>query len=135
MRKILTGGCCCGSVAYTLEDQFSSFYFCHCEQCRKMTGSAHASNLFTSPENITWLHGQDQLKRYDDPVRSFTQVFCTACGSALPYQSKSGKSLVVPAGSLNDEPSKKVDARIFCSEQTAWHRAGLNSPEFDKFPG
>ncbi|WP_442957540.1 GFA family protein [Photobacterium sp. 53610] len=98
MRKILTGGCCCGSVAYTLEDQFSSFYFCHCEQCRKMTGSAHASNLFTSPENITWLHGQDQLKRYDDPVRSFPRCFVRRVVPLCPISQKVARtSLFRPA--------------------------------------
>lgn len=134
MSRVLSGGCCCGKVSYTVEDNFTHFYFCHCEQCRKMTGSAHASNLFTTPENITWQQGQAFMRRFDYPGRSFTQVFCTECGSGLPYVSSSGRFLIVPAGSLNDEPTKQPEAQIFCSEQTKWYKAGVLAPEVTKFP-
>ena len=36
--------------------------------------------------------------------------------------------LVVPAGSLDDEPTKTPDARIYCSEQAEWHKRGLMAP-------
>lgn len=128
MTKDLIGGCCCGNVAFKLKDDFSKFFFCHCEQCRKLTGSAHASNLFTSPDNIEWLKGEQNTKRYEHPTRSFAKVFCTDCGSGLPYLSQSGRFLIVPAGCLNEEPSKPVDAQIFCEEQTHWHKHGLKAP-------
>lgn len=128
MTKDLIGGCCCGNVAFKLKDDFSKFFFCHCEQCRKLTGSAHASNLFTSPDNIEWLKGEQNTKRYEHPTRSFAKVFCTDCGSGLPYLSQSGRFLIVPAGCLNEEPSKPVDAQIFCEEQTHWYKLGLKAP-------
>ncbi|MGF1720791.1 GFA family protein [Vibrio kyushuensis] len=134
MNKLLTGSCCCGSVEYTLEDDFKLFFFCHCQQCRKLTGSAHASNLFTSPDNITWVKGGDKTKRYEHSERSFAKVFCTECGSGLPYISKTGKFLIVPAGSLNEEPSKQLDAQIFCAEKTDWHKVGLQAVTVDGFP-
>lgn len=110
------------------------FFFCHCEQCRKLTGSAHASNLFTSPTNMVWTKGEELTKRYDHPSRSFSKVFCTHCGSGLPFLSKSGKFLIVPAGSLNDEPTKLLDAQIFCEEQTEWHKEGLKAVKIEGFP-
>ncbi|MCG6234640.1 GFA family protein [Vibrio furnissii] len=134
MSHKISGGCCCGEVTFAVEDHFKHFYFCHCEQCRKMTGSAHASNLFTAPDNIRWLTGESMTQRYDHPHRSLTQVFCKKCGSGLPYVSSNGKFLIVPAGCLNEEPSKSPDARIFCSEQTEWHKAGLEAPRVAKFP-
>jgi len=126
MAKTITGGCCCGDITFTVEDNFSNFFFCHCEQCRKLTGSAHASNLFTTTDNINWLSGKEKIKRYDDPERTFSQAFCQNCGSGLPYLTQSGKSLIVPAGSLNAEPAKGLDAQIFCAEQTQWHKTGLS---------
>ncbi|MFT5722637.1 MAG: hypothetical protein ACI9W6_002970, partial [Motiliproteus sp.] len=123
---MISGGCCCGEVTFSLEDNFSNFYFCHCQQCRKLTGTAYASNLFTSPDNISWTKGIDKTIRYDHPERSFSKAFCSKCGSGLPFVSKSGKSLIVPAGSLNEEPSKELDAQIFCAEQTEWHKAGID---------
>ena len=134
MKKEISGGCYCGSVQFTMKDDFSRFYFCHCDQCRKMVGTAHASNLFTSPDNIDWIKGKELVTRYDDPTRSFTQAFCPECGSPLPYVNQSGKYLVVPAGCLNEEPTKQVDAEIFCAEQPNWYKAGLNAQKFGGFP-
>ncbi len=134
MKKEISGGCYCGAVEFTVRNDFSRFYFCHCEQCRKMVGTAHASNLFTSPDNINWVKGKELVKRYDDPKRSFTQAFCPKCGSPLPYINQSGKNLVVPVGSLNEEPTKQVDAEIFCKEQPNWYKVGLKAPKFSGFP-
>lgn len=134
MVNIISGSCCCGDVEFTLEDNFSNFFFCHCEQCRKLTGTAHASNLFTSPDNINWVNGADKIKRYDHPKRSFSKAFCENCGSGLPFLSLSGKSLIVPAGSLNGEPSIKLDAQIFCSEQAEWHKNGVQVAKVSHFP-
>lgn len=130
----LTGGCVCGQVAFEVEDDFKHFFMCHCEQCRKFTGSAHASNLFTKPDNIKWLKGKDKIKSYVHPEREFSKVFCFECGSSLPFETKSGRFLLVPAGSLNEEPSKQPDAQIFIEEQTDWHRAGVSANQFSGFP-
>lgn len=134
MTSLITGSCCCGDVAFTVEDNFSEFFFCHCEQCRKLTGTAHAANLFTSPDNINWTHGKEKIKRYDHQERSFSKAFCENCGSGLPFLTQSGKSLIVPAGSLNEEPSKKLDAQMFCAEQAEWHKIGANVAKFSGFP-
>ncbi len=133
MNNKISGGCMCGKVRFTVEDDFQHFFLCYCEQCRKMTGSAHASNLFTRPDNITWEKGEEFVQRYVHPTRAFSKVFCTQCGSGLPFMSKSGKALIVPAGSLDSEPTKRPDAQIFCSEETQWHQTGSQAPKFDKF--
>ncbi|GMQ46696.1 GFA family protein [Vibrio sp. 10N] len=134
MNKDITGGCCCESVAFKVKDDFGKFFFCHCNQCRKLTGSAHAANLFTSPANIEWTKGEEKVQRYNHSSRSFSKAFCSDCGSALPVVNQTGKFLIVPAGSLNEEPSKSLDAQIFCAEQTEWHSVGLKAVKLDGFP-
>jgi len=134
MDKILTGSCCCGDITFTVKDNFNRFFFCHCQQCQKLTGSAHASNLFTSTTNINWVKGADKIKHYEHPQRSFSKAFCENCGSAVPFLTKNGQSLIVPAGCLNEEPSKNLDAQIFCAEQSQWHKNGLTVSKVPGFP-
>ncbi len=134
MSQTLTGSCCCEKVKFTVEDNFKRFFFCHCTQCQKMSGSAHAANLFTDLDNIHWLSGQDDIKYYRHHERAFSQAFCTECGSTVPYTSSNGKLLVVPAGSLNEEPSITLNAQIFCDEQTEWHKNGLEAEKVSGFP-
>ena len=133
MTRLLTGGCCCGEVSYKVADNFRRFFFCHCEQCRKLTGTAHAANLFTSPDAIEWVKGQQHITRFNYPGRALSRAFCKTCGSALPFESQDSKYLLVPAGSLNEEPSKELDAQIFCEEQTEWHKKGLNGKKLIGF--
>lgn len=126
MTTKLKGGCLCGTVAYMVEDNFTKLVICHCTQCQQITGSSHASNLLTDPGNILWLSGKDQLIRYDDPEREFTKVFCSKCGSGLPFVNQSRTHLIVPAGSLRQSPSFKTRENIFCSEQPSWDHKGTS---------
>ena len=50
------------------------------------------------------------MKRFDYPGdRLFTKVFCSECGSGLPFLNKTGKKLFIPAGSLDSEPGILLD--------------------------
>ncbi|WPC73025.1 GFA family protein [Vibrio porteresiae] len=134
MSKLIHGSCYCQKIMFIVKDEFSRFYFCHCDQCRKMMGTAHAANLFTEVDNLTWLKGAELVKRYDDPHRAFTKAFCPECGSPLPYLSKASNNMVVPAGCLDEEPSKQVDAQLFCVEQPHWYQVGLSAEKKAGFP-
>jgi len=133
MSKIL-GSCLCGKVRFESSNNFENFHLCHCTQCQKATGSAFASNLFTSPENINWVNGLEFIKRYDVPNRSISKAFCTECGSGVPYLSGSGQSMVVPAGCLDNEPVLEPQDNIFCSEQVKWYKKGVSAKRFETFP-
>ncbi len=130
----IKGSCLCGDVSFECENTFSSFHLCHCQQCQKATGSAHVSNLFTNKERITWLSGEDKIKRFDVKGRAITSAFCQECGSPVPYLSSSSQSLVVPAGSLDGSPNIEPQDNIFWSERACWYDAGIQSKKFSRFP-
>jgi len=128
MSEKIHGTCLCGKVSYRVGNNFSDFYFCHCQQCQKVSGSAFAANLLTSVDNIEWLSGQQFLKRFEYPGRNFTKVFCTECGSGLPFVNQSGKALIIPAGSLDQGLNFKVDHNIFWAERANWYEEGVKAP-------
>jgi hypothetical protein len=98
------------------------FALCHCSRCRKSTGSAHASNIFTDPGNITWHTGQSLVRRFELPsAERFSKCFCSECGSPVPSLSRDGKRLLIPAGSLNSDPGVRPHARIFLASRAAWY--------------
>ena len=134
MSKQLTGECLYGIIKFSVTDSFKAFYQCHCKQCQQITGSAFASNIFTDPDNIEWLSGQDSITNYEHPLRGFSKSFCNACGSALPFINKTKTSLIVPAGSLIELPDIQPQANIFTSEEACWLRQGLQAENFSGFP-
>ena len=133
MSKTL-GSCLCGKVTFECENDFQQFHLCHCIQCQKTTGSAHASNLFTKPDNIKWLSGFDLVKRFDLPNRQISKSFCTQCGCGVPFTTHSGKALIVPAGCLDTIPAIDPQDNIFCDEKAPWYDKALSAKKYAKFP-
>ena len=131
----VTGSCLCGSVQYEIKGDGVTFYHCHCQRCRKATGTGHASNIRVSPEtSIHWLKGEALLKRYKVPEaeRYFTN-FCTNCGSPMPRVVPELGAVVVPAGSLDMEPEMQPEARIFWDSRAEWSCSDA-LPVFPEYP-
>ena len=127
MAKMIGGGCLCGEVRFEIEDAFEHFQLCHCTQCQRTTGTAHASNLFTQASKIRWLAGEDKTKRYDVPGRRISNAFCTECGSRVPWLSLSGEIIAVPAGALDEAPAIEPKANIFWPERARWYDQKRNN--------
>lgn len=134
MHKDYSGSCLCGAARFEIQGEFERFYLCHCEYCRKDTGSAHAANLFSSSATLKWVSGEEKVKHFDLPGTRHGKSFCGVCGSALPRTQMEGKLLVVPAGSLNSEVRIRPDAHIFVASRAGWDRALENVPTVDGFP-
>jgi hypothetical protein len=104
-------------------------------RCRKATGSGHATNLYTSPERFRWIAGERDAVRYDLPeAKSFATTFCRRCGSPLPRRTRSGREVVVPAGSLDVVPSVRPTARIFVDSAAPWSCTDDDLPRFAEYP-
>lgn len=119
-QRVHFGSCLCGAVRFEVDGEFQRFYLCHCEHCRKDTGSAHASNLFASAATLRWLTGQDQVTCFTLPSTRHRKCFCSTCGSALPSVQLEAAMLAVPAGSLDSEIALKPDAHIFGASRARW---------------
>ncbi|HPQ94989.1 MAG: GFA family protein [Thiothrix sp.] len=135
MREFIQGSCLCGKVRFRVANHFKVFNLCHCVQCRKITGSAHASNLFTDMEALEWIAGQELLQTFDHPDNNFRKVFCRECGAGLPFQSRRTGMLLVPAGALDEEPGLTPQHNIFWREHAHWYDSACSAPRSDRFPG
>lgn len=127
------GSCFCGEVSYEISGNMGVFQYCHCSRCQKVTGSAHASNLFVAPDDFKWLSGEDHVGRYDPPeTKYFATSFCTHCGSSLPWLSKSGKVVIIPAGTLDGDPGIRPTRNIYCGSRSAWYTDPNSLPEHEE---
>jgi hypothetical protein len=134
MSNRYCGSCLCGAVRFEVEGEFERFYLCHCEYCRKDTGSAHGANLFSSSAVLKWVAGEDQVRQFNLPSTRHWHGFCGTCGSTLPVTQPDGKLLKVPAGSLDSEVHIRPDAHIFVSSRAGWDHLLELVPMVDRFP-
>lgn len=129
-----SGSCLCGAVRYEVNGEFDHFYLCHCDYCRKDTGSAHAANLLSKTARLNWLNGEAAVKTFTLAATRHSKSFCTHCGSALPSLQLDGALLVVPAGSLDDKLSIRPQAHLFTRSRADWDADLDGIPKFDSFP-
>ena len=127
------GSCLCGEVRFEVAGDFDNFFLCHCRYCRKDTGSAHASNLFSTSASLKWCSGESQVTLYRLPSTRHAKAFCSRCGSAVPQID--GKLLVVPAGSLDTPISIQPDAHLFIANRAEWDNKLEAAPVFAGLPG
>jgi len=134
MTQMLSGQCLCSEIAFEIEDKFANFFFCSCSQCRQITGSAFAANLFAKIDGFHWTKGEASVKRFKLEGRDITKTFCPTCGSGVPKVSDNGKYVMVPAGSLNQEPTTPAPKRIFQAERPDWAKHYEGYEPHDGFP-
>lgn len=131
----IEGSCFCQKVRYSLHSDDSVFQYCHCSRCRKFTGSAFAANLIIAKKNFEWLSREEYVTSYQpEHTRYFTTSFCSCCGSSLPWLSKQGSVMVVPAGTLDQDPQVRPSQQIFCHSQPDWYISPAELPEHPEKP-
>lgn len=134
MSDKLSGSCLCGEVSYKVWGPFKGFMLCHCSRCQKASGSAHVANIFTDPDNVEFVSGSEKIKRYDHAsASSFGKCFCSNCGSVVPYTNRAGTALIIPAGTLDEDPKIRPDANIFWPNRADWYDEGIAAQHCDEY--
>ena len=65
----------------------------------------------------------------------FSNHFCQTCGSRMPRFMEAAGVVMIPAGSLDDEPPIGPQARIFDASKAAWSCDTSDIPVFDEYAG
>ncbi|MDH4260572.1 MAG: GFA family protein [Gammaproteobacteria bacterium] len=128
------GSCLCGAVAWELAGKPERMQNCHCSRCRRARSAAHATNAFYLREQLTWLQGESEVKRYSLPgAKHFGQDFCGRCGSSVPRVVSSGRA-VVPCGSLDTDPGARPLGNIFATSRASWFEITDGLPQWETYP-
>ncbi len=136
MSETYTGSCLCKKITYKLEGEPARFYHCHCERCRKVTGTGHATNIMIKVDKeLEWLSGEELLGRYKVPeAERFYNCFCKECGSPMPRVVPELGVVLIAAGSLDMVPEIKPQARIFWDSRAEWSCSDEQLPTFSEYP-
>ena len=112
--SIFTGSCLCGSVNYKSNSDPLVIQNCHCDQCRKATGSVYLTNLFIKEENFEITGEVNNYTHLSDAGNNMTKYFCPKCGSQV-FGKNSGRSgiITIRAGTVNEKDIVKPIRNLF----------------------
>jgi hypothetical protein len=131
---VLSGSCLCGLVRFEVRQPYLRFAHCYCNRCRKATGSSHATNLYVAPSQFSWVSGETEAERFDlASAASFATTHCTTCGGPLPHFTRSGREVVIPAGTLDTAPNVLPDRNIFWASRATWSCSGAGLSCHDEY--
>lgn len=118
----IRGSCLCGSVRFDFELPHVRFNYCHCESCRKTTGSSHAANILIPAAQFNWEEGESLVSRFTDikDNAGFRRWFCSRCGGPVPRLNRTDEFMVIPAGLLDTSISIRPERSIYWSERAEW---------------
>jgi hypothetical protein len=127
---VLRGRCTCNAVVYEIPDEFVNAYFCHCSNCRALTGSAFLPVGRIEREKLTVTNGADSLL-VDGDSDSAYEVRCARCFSLVYWTSRDGY-FGVPYGTLIDEPTLKPMYHQFVGSKASWYEIHDDLPQHDE---
>src|SRR5256714_13753463 len=82
MSQIIRGSCLCGGVRFEVDPPFIQASHCHCERCRKHSGTAVCTQARVLREQVRLLQGKELIKGYGKGEGA-VKAFCSNCGSSL----------------------------------------------------
>ena len=108
---------------------------CHCSRCRKARSAAFAANLFVPARAFKWLRGEDIVIAYKLPnTQRFGNSFCRICGSPMPRAVPTRDLVLIPAGSLDDNPKIRTSSHIYVGSKAPWREITDTLPQFPEGP-
>jgi hypothetical protein len=123
--NLLKGGCVCGAIRFTL-DQPLWVVACHCNACKKRTGTAYGISLAMNEDAVKEFIGQTRtFTRTGESGKQVRYEFCPNCGTTVRWHVELIANRQVFAGGTLDEPEcLKIDGEMYTDAALAWARLG-----------
>jgi hypothetical protein len=131
-----SGGCLCGAIRYEVDAEPKRIANCHCDDCRKATGAAYATNIFVDEAAVVVTQGAPKSFNHTaDSGNTMTKQFCDNCGSQLFGFSSGGSGLKsVKVGSIDDASFVQPGLNLFLKHAAPFTQIDRSITSFDGMP-
>ncbi len=130
-----SGGCLCGAIRYEVSGDLVRVVNCHCDDCRRVTGSAFATNVFVKEDDLVVTLGEP--KKFEHIANSGSKrikEFCPNCGSQL-FSTTLGRPITsLKVGSIDDASFIKPTINLFWSRAIPCARLSSDLINYDEMP-
>ena len=112
VKKMVTGGCQCGAVRYSVESLGRSSV-CHCRMCQRAFGAFYAPLVIAN--GLQWTKGHRRLFASSNISQ---RGFCGDCGTPLSLENFNDDQVEIATGTLDNPelapPTLQINHRYAC---------------------
>jgi hypothetical protein len=125
--KSYSGGCSCGAVRFTTE-RFLYVLACHCDACKKRTGSAFGLSVPVDAENISSFSGKTTtFIRTAESGRKVQYEFCPTCGTTVRWRLEGASNrYIFAAGAFDAIQELRAVGEMYTGVALPWARLGCD---------
>ena len=132
---MITGGCLCGAVRYSVTSEPIVSRVCWCRLCQKLGAGSGTVNVGFHSADVTI---EGDLTDYVSTADSGTLMhrgFCGVCGTSVTSQAETRRhQMFFRAGTLDDPEVAKPGATIWVSEAPSWACISEDLPKVERQP-
>ena len=115
--------CCCGKASIEVEGEPDFQGVCHCDDCKKRTGSAFGISAYFDSDKVLSKKGDFGCYSFHSSQnKSFQQrFFCSACGTTLFWQLSTSPNLTgIAAGCFAGNHLPEPTYSTSCKSKFSW---------------
>jgi hypothetical protein len=129
----ISGRCLCKEVTFKC-DEIGTAGYCHCEDCRRCTGSAFNISVRCATSAFHILSGElGSFTKIGSSGFELTRSFCKSCGSQIFVSSPLDTSIVyIKAGVLDDPGMVRPNLEAWVSFKVDWATIPAGLATFEK---
>ena len=133
--SVFSGKCLCGNVTYKCHAEPTVIFNCHCEDCRRATGSVFGTNFFVPEDELEIFGEVSSYSHTADSGSTMTKRFCPNCGSLL-FGCNSAKNNVVSirAGTVDQLDLIKPVVNVFMDSKVSSTSIDKNLKQASRMP-
>jgi hypothetical protein len=122
MSQTISGGCLCGAIRYEFTGEVGPAGYCHCKDCRRVSGSAFGVSVRVAAAGFRIVAGAPKsFTKAGDSGRLVTRYFCSDCGSPLYTLPPLHPDIVfIKAGSLDDPGAVRPVGQAWTRSRVSW---------------
>jgi len=128
LLHVRTGGCLCGAVRCQVTGPPLHVYVCHCDSCRRATGSVMVAWGTWPAARLAIRAGA--LAGFESSP-GVTREHCARCGTSITYRNRSCPGEVdLTLASLGDPPDLVPTAHIWVADRVPWLLLNDGLPQY-----
>lgn len=129
MTNVVSGSCLCGALQFELLGRRLWVAHCHCQSCRRNSGSAVATFVGYKKEQLSYTRGERKFYASSPGVR---RGFCGDCGTPMTYESdRCPEEVHLYVSTIESPEQYRPQVHVFFAERIPWMEVQDDLPRYE----